>query len=240
MPVWMTIPVKEQPSLTLERWSVIQMPERGRHFVGWCLENSEGRVSSPIVKFDRKTLRGVTSTGRVYQLQGAPGLDGDAEYVRNRWLAICGNPTWTDLTAEVAVPTIRKNPTATSTQTASHSGIGDVDDPVQHIAAQTGLSVGVGKTFATIFDPRNAPFFTKETADKAFVRVAAESGPHRNKRPVLPRAWTAEGLKFEPTHLAETRQLLISVTKGTQVTCIVVPEKTTRNGVMELHRQSEK
>ena len=240
MPVWMTTPVEEQPSLTLERWRVIQMTEGGRHFVGWCLENKEGRVSSPIAEFDPENLRGVTSTGRVYQLKGPPGLDGDAEYVRDRWLAIYGNPRWTDVTADVAVPTTRQNSTATSTQAASHGDIGDADDPVQHIAAQTGLSVGVVKTFAAISDPRNAHFFTREAAHKAFTHVSAEAGPNRKKHLVLSRAWIAEGVKFKPVHLAETRQLLITVTAGTQVRSISVPEQTRRRRVMELYLESKK
>jgi hypothetical protein len=101
MAIWKTIPVREQPSLTLSNWGVMQMPEGGRHFVGWCIENLEGRVSSTIREFDPKNLKGVTSTGRVYQLQGAPGLNDDAEYVRNQWLSLYRNPHWSDVTGEI-------------------------------------------------------------------------------------------------------------------------------------------
>ena len=101
MAIWKTTPVTEQPSLTLSNWGVMQMPEGGRHFVGWCNENQEGRVSSTIREFDPEGMKGVTSTGRVYQLQGAPGLNGDAEYVRNRWLSMYGNPHWSDVTGEL-------------------------------------------------------------------------------------------------------------------------------------------
>jgi hypothetical protein len=101
MPIWLTKPVTEQPSLTLRDWGVMQMPEGGRHFVGYVIENREGRVSSPIVKFDAKGRRGVTLTGRVYELIGAPGLESDAEYVRKQWLALYNNPDWTDVTDEV-------------------------------------------------------------------------------------------------------------------------------------------
>jgi hypothetical protein len=60
MTIWKTIPVTEQPALTLSGWGVMQMPEGGRHFVGWCIENQEGRVSSTIREFDPETLKGVT------------------------------------------------------------------------------------------------------------------------------------------------------------------------------------
>ncbi len=240
MPVWNTRPVAEQPSLTLRNWGVIQMPEGGRHFVGWCLESREGRVSSPILEFDPSTLKGVTSTGRVYQLQGPPGLDGDAEYVRNRWLSMYGNPTWTDVTGEIPVPARRKSLTAAARQIAVRRGTDDVDDPVQRIAAQTGLPTGVVKTLAAISDPKNGHLFSKVSAREAFRHVNVLPESASKKRPVLSRAWTANGVKFEPTHLTETRQLSITVTKGTEVKSMFVPEETTRKRVMELHRESEK
>lgn len=88
MPVWATIPVTNQPTLTLERWSIFELPDGDRHFVGWAVENREGRVSSRIEQFDVKTMCGVTSTGRVYKLEGGPGRNMDAEYTWNSWRAI--------------------------------------------------------------------------------------------------------------------------------------------------------
>ena len=44
MPVWSTIPVNGQPELTLERWSIYELPDGDRHLVGWAIENREGRV----------------------------------------------------------------------------------------------------------------------------------------------------------------------------------------------------
>jgi hypothetical protein len=102
--VWATAPVDEQPELTLGCWSVRQLPNKERHFVGWCQENREGRVSSAIVEFDPQTKRGRTKSGRVYELSGRPGRDGDAEYVWERWLRINSESAWTDVTAEVAKP----------------------------------------------------------------------------------------------------------------------------------------
>jgi hypothetical protein len=99
--VWATASVTDQPSLTLAAWSVRRVSNGNTHFVGWCHENCEGRVSSAIVEFDAQTRRGRTKTGRVYQLAGTPGNDGDAEYVWQRWLLINEESSWTDVTAEV-------------------------------------------------------------------------------------------------------------------------------------------
>jgi hypothetical protein len=85
--IWATRPVSEEPSITLTSWAIIETVEDkpSRHFVGYNFAGREGRVSSPIVTFDAETMRGVTHTSRVYQLQGSPGLNGDAEYVLGRW-----------------------------------------------------------------------------------------------------------------------------------------------------------
>ncbi len=101
MSLWLTIPVTQQPSLTLKDWSVIELPDGGRHFVGYCVENWEGRVSSPINSVDPRTLRGSTSTGRVYQLEGEPGYNRDAQYVLSNWLAMYKLNNCTDITADL-------------------------------------------------------------------------------------------------------------------------------------------
>lgn len=97
MPVWATIPVTDQPELTLDSWSIFELPDGDRHFVGWAIENREGRVSSRIDAFDVKTMCGVTSTGRVYKLQGVPGINSDAEYTWNRWRCINDVDTFVDV-----------------------------------------------------------------------------------------------------------------------------------------------
>lgn len=89
MTVWKTIPVTEQPELILHCWAVFEdVKTKARHFNGYSYENREGRVSSMILSFDPTTMRGVTRSGRVYELSGEPGQNGDAIYVMNRWLAI--------------------------------------------------------------------------------------------------------------------------------------------------------
>ena len=90
MSIWLTRPVDQEPSITLRSWKIIETVEDktpSRHFVGYNFAGREGRVSSPIVTFDSVALRGVTHTGRVYELSGSPGLNMDAEYVLDRWKA---------------------------------------------------------------------------------------------------------------------------------------------------------
>lgn len=101
MTVWAIRPVNEQPELTLDRWSIYELSDGDRHFVGWAIENLAGRVSSRIDEFDVKTMCGVTSTGRVYKLKGNPGSNGDAEYTWNRWRGINNVETFVDVSPVV-------------------------------------------------------------------------------------------------------------------------------------------
>ena len=93
-------PVTVEPQTVLTRWSLRQVigPEgkRTRHLVGWA--DYEGRVCSPIVKFDLDRLRVTTESGRQYHLDGSPGHDPDAEYVFRRWLNFSGLTRQKDLT----------------------------------------------------------------------------------------------------------------------------------------------
>lgn len=86
--VWATRPVSEVPSIVLQDWAVIELADGDRHFAGYNITEGEGRASSKIVEFDPATMRGVTSTGRVYELDGPPGLRGDGLYTWNRWARI--------------------------------------------------------------------------------------------------------------------------------------------------------
>jgi hypothetical protein len=86
MPLWKPRPVEEQPNLTLIRWRIMLLHDGEHHFVGRVVENpGEAKVTSELKAFDIATLRGTTATGRVYQLLGPPGHDGDAKYVWERW-----------------------------------------------------------------------------------------------------------------------------------------------------------
>lgn len=87
MPVWSTIPVTDQPEITLQDWGVFEIKITGqRFFNGWAVENREGRVSSVIENFDPETMRGQTISGRTYQLDGPTGHNDDAHYVLGVWL----------------------------------------------------------------------------------------------------------------------------------------------------------
>lgn len=101
MPIWKTQPVSEQPELTLIRWSVLERETGERHFVGYCIENQEGRVSSAIRAFDADTFFGVTDSGRTYQLYGPAGRDLDALYVWSLWAVVNGVKTTRDVSHEL-------------------------------------------------------------------------------------------------------------------------------------------
>jgi hypothetical protein len=103
MAIWSARPVTEQPHVTLVRWKVYETERNERHFVGYCLEEGIGRVSSAIQSFDPKTGRGVTLSGRVYQLKGSPGFDGDAEYVWNLWSIVNQVQTCQDVTDAIFI-----------------------------------------------------------------------------------------------------------------------------------------
>ena len=93
--IWPIASVTDQPEISLRDWQVfeVQLPARAsktRHFVGYAIENNAGQVSSAIQSFDPKTMRGITESGRVYQLVGKPGWDSDGDHTWRRWKGICG------------------------------------------------------------------------------------------------------------------------------------------------------
>jgi hypothetical protein len=79
----------------------MQLPDGERHFIGYCLENNEGRVSSPVLDLVKETLLATTSTGRIYLLSGAPGHNSDAMYVWDQWIKIYSIESWSDITDSV-------------------------------------------------------------------------------------------------------------------------------------------
>ena len=99
--VWSASSLTEVPEIELTNWQVIQLPHDGRHFVGWNVTEREGRVSSKIVEFDGATRCGRTSSGRVYQLRGPTGHDGDSAYTWSRWMQRNGAVECTDVSEEV-------------------------------------------------------------------------------------------------------------------------------------------
>lgn len=99
--VWRVSDVSQQPSVTLTQWRVFELPDGSRHFSGWAVESREGRASSAIRAFDPISMRGVTASGRVYQLKGKSGWTADAECVWNTWARINHAATWNDVSKEV-------------------------------------------------------------------------------------------------------------------------------------------
>ena len=92
MPIWKTQSVLQTPEINLNAWRVFEVssdlwPKITRHFVGYNSTNREGRVSSEIITFDAAEARGVTHSGRVYQLVGGNGFNPDTEYVWSYWKA---------------------------------------------------------------------------------------------------------------------------------------------------------
>jgi len=83
--IWASRSVSEEPNYNLRRWRILQI-NGNRHFIGWNSTLDCGQVSSPVKMFDRELRRGVTRSGRVYQLDGLPGDDPDGDYVLGRWL----------------------------------------------------------------------------------------------------------------------------------------------------------
>jgi hypothetical protein len=53
----------------------METDDGARHFIGHNMESKTGRASTRIVKFDPETRRGVTGSGRIYELVGASGVD---------------------------------------------------------------------------------------------------------------------------------------------------------------------
>ena len=80
----MTI-TRERRRITLTRWAIIETEHGRRHFIGHCDDYGETRVSAPIVSFDVKALRGMSTSGRIYRLSGPPGRDAMGDEVLARW-----------------------------------------------------------------------------------------------------------------------------------------------------------
>jgi hypothetical protein len=87
---WSVAPVNDEPEISLIEWSVRRNQDGYCHFVGTRHDDGSGRVSTPIVEFDEKTMRGRTASGRVYQLIGPPGYSDNGEYVWEHYQRING------------------------------------------------------------------------------------------------------------------------------------------------------
>lgn len=89
-----------QPEVRLVRWRVMETELGERHFVGYHMNRDQGRVSSAIEYFDPAERRGVTRSGRVYELLGEPASDGDTVLIWAVWAAAYGVVSSLDVTEQ--------------------------------------------------------------------------------------------------------------------------------------------
>lgn len=104
--VWSPEPVESRPEVHLSDWMVfeVKMPrksERTRHFVGWSMYDRSGMVSSQIVTFDPTSKKGVTGSGRVYELRGPSGWTSDSELTWRGWMRINEVDEYVDVTGDM-------------------------------------------------------------------------------------------------------------------------------------------
>lgn len=104
--IWPIASVSDFPEITLRQWQIFevqfpQKPNKTRHFVGYSVHDKAGQVSSAIKQFDPNTMRGVTESGRVYQLLGLPRWNADAEHTWRRWKSICNITGEVDVTDSI-------------------------------------------------------------------------------------------------------------------------------------------
>ena len=106
MSIWGTTSVTDTPEVVLSSWRVMEVTSpywegTSKHFVGYNETEHEGRVSSEIQSFDATTGKGITRSGRVYQLVGSSGYNSDAQYVWQRWKNINHAETEIDVTDKI-------------------------------------------------------------------------------------------------------------------------------------------
>ncbi|HEX7908675.1 MAG TPA: hypothetical protein VF534_11370 [Paraburkholderia sp.] len=105
MRIWSSPPVELQPMVFLSCWQVMETDDGSRYFIGHNMERGSGRASTRIVKFDPTTRRGVTGSGRIYELVGESGVDTAANYL---WAVTCAQTgmSSTDVSSDYDQPSI--------------------------------------------------------------------------------------------------------------------------------------
>ena len=104
--LWKPASVKEEPETYLQEWRVYSVDGNFNgtgatiHLVGFSMGTNDGRVSAPVLTFNKKTKHVVTQGGRNYKLHGESGFNKDAMFVFNRWLTINKDPSYRDVTEE--------------------------------------------------------------------------------------------------------------------------------------------
>ena len=106
MPLWTFGTVESELHVRLMDWRVMEATYADsaepctQHFVG-CDSYGSGRVSSAIASLDIARRRGVTKSGRVYELIGRWGGHSNADYVWRSFCEINGIESWTDAYQQV-------------------------------------------------------------------------------------------------------------------------------------------
>lgn len=91
----------------MTRWSVWELQlawlqVRTRHLVGTVVEEQCGRVTSAVLTIDFVSQAATTASGRIFTLQGPPGIDPDAQYMLVGFLRLRGASGEKNVTAEVS------------------------------------------------------------------------------------------------------------------------------------------
>lgn len=84
MSIWGMPSVEDQPIVTLIRWRVLRLKVKKVTIdltLGWCLEDSHARMSTPIKQHNVEARTITTKSGRVYIVHGASDYDDDAQYI---------------------------------------------------------------------------------------------------------------------------------------------------------------
>lgn len=89
------VPVEAEPIKRLCVWQVFKVVSAngredlyGLHFLGLDVNDFTGAVSTRIETFDPATMRGVTMSGRIYELVGGPGFSANSTYALDHWCQV--------------------------------------------------------------------------------------------------------------------------------------------------------
>lgn len=93
--------VDVEPRVKLSWWRAVKLPDGSIHLCGSTGFVTGGRVSSAVQSFDYGAATATTQSGRVYELVGPPGVDGDAYYTLNHWVLFHGITEWTEVSEEI-------------------------------------------------------------------------------------------------------------------------------------------
>ena len=83
MAIWIPADVTDEPIIDLNQWAIYEFVDGARIAVG-TRNDGTGRVSSPIVTFDKEFMQVVTESGRVYRLHNR-GMSSNGSYTFNMY-----------------------------------------------------------------------------------------------------------------------------------------------------------